>query len=218
VLVDNRAGAAGLIAARAVALARPDGHTLACSHAGFVRLHAVDDQNSALNGLRPIAKLSRSGLVVTVGADAAYRRLRELAAAVQGRRGGVSDALAGIGSPADMAVLRLVGIAGRFGALHIPYKSAPEGELALTAGDVDFYVGRVGPVAAALPWLRSGRVRALAVTSRQRLPMMLSVATAMESGVPDFVVEPCVGLAAAGPNRTRCLRPVPARRGRGRDT
>jgi tripartite-type tricarboxylate transporter receptor subunit TctC len=196
-LVDNRAGAGGLIAARAVALARPDGHTLLCIHSGFVTLQAMDEPNGPLTSLRPIGKLSRSALVVTVRGDAAYRSLGDLIGAVQGRPGGLTYASGGIGSPAHFAVLRLAGIVGRFDALHVPYKGALEGELAVAAGDVDFHVG---PVGAALPLLRGGRVRALAVTSRQRLPALPSVATAGESGVPDFVIEPWVGLAAPWPN------------------
>jgi len=195
-LVDNRAGASGLIGARAAALAPPDGHTLLCIHSGFVTLQAMDEANGPLNALRPIAKLSRSALVVTVRAEAPYGSLRDLIGAVQGRPGGLSYASGGIGSPAHIAVLRLAAIVGRFDAVHVPYKGSPEADFAVAAGDVDFHVG---PVGAALPLLRSGRLRALAVTSRQRLPVLPSVATAMESGVPDFVVEPWVGLAAPSP-------------------
>jgi tripartite-type tricarboxylate transporter receptor subunit TctC len=196
-LVDNWAGAGGLIAARSVALARPDGHALLCIHSGFVTLQAMDEQNGPLNTLRPIAKLSRSALVVTVRSDAPYRSLGDLIGAVQGRPGGLTYASGGIGSPAHFAVLRLAGIVGRFDAVHIPYKGALEGDLAVAAGEVDFHVG---PVGTALSLVSSGRVRALAVTSRQRLPALSSVATAGESGVPDFVIEPWVGLAAPWPN------------------
>jgi tripartite-type tricarboxylate transporter receptor subunit TctC len=206
-LVDNRAGAGGLIAARAAALARPDGHTLLCIHSGFVTLQAMDEPNGPLNALRPIAKVSRSALAVTVRADAPYRSLRDLIGAVQGRPGGLSYASGGIGSPAHIAVLRLAGIVGRFDAIHVPYKGAPEGELAVAAGDVDFHVG---PVGAALPLLRAGRLRALAVTSRQRLPTLPSVATALESGVPDYVVEPWVGFAAPWSNSEPAVAPLSA--------
>jgi tripartite-type tricarboxylate transporter receptor subunit TctC len=196
-LVDNRVGAGGLIAARVAAQSRPDGHTLVCIHSGFVTLQAMDEQGGPLTVLRPIAKLSRSALVVTVRGDAPYRSLGDLIGAVQGRPGGLTYASGGIGSPAHIAVLRLAGIVGRFDAVHVPYKGAFEGDLAVAAGEVDFHVG---PVGTALSSVRSGRVRALAVTSRQRLPALPSVATAGESGVPDFVIEPWVGLAAPWPN------------------
>lgn len=196
-LVDNRAGAGGLIAARSVAQGRPDGHTLICIHSGFVTLQAMDALTGPLSSLRPIARLSRSALVVTVRGDAPYRNLGDLIGAVQARPGGLTYASGGIGSPAHMAVLRLAGIVGRFDAVHVPYKGAPEGDLAVAAGEVDFHVG---PVGTAMSLLTSGRVRALAVTSRNRLPALPSVATAGESGVPDFVIEPWVGLAAPWPN------------------
>jgi tripartite-type tricarboxylate transporter receptor subunit TctC len=96
-----------------------------------------------------------------------------------------------------MAVLRLASVLGQFDAVHVPYKGAPEGDLAVAAGEVDFHVG---PVGTALSLLSSGRVRALAVTSRQRLTAMPSVATAGESGVAGFVIEPWVGLAVPWPN------------------
>jgi tripartite-type tricarboxylate transporter receptor subunit TctC len=190
ILVDNRAG-----------------HTLLCIHSGYVTLQAMDEPNGPLNALRPIAKVSRSALVVTVRTDAPYRSLRDLIGAVQDRPGGLSYASGGIGSPEHMAVLRLAGIVGSFDAVHVPYKGAPEGQLALVVGDVDFHVG---PVGAALPFLHGGRLRALAVTSRQRLPVLPSVASALESGVPGLVVEPWVGLAAPWSNSELAVAPLSA--------
>ena len=191
-LVDNRAGAGGLIAARMVAQARPDGHTLACIHSGFINLHAMDEANGPLKALRPIAKLVRSALVVTVRGEAPYRSLRELIDAVQRTPARLTYASGGTGSPAHVAVLRLAAIVGQFDAVHVPYKGSPESDLAAAAGDVDFHVG---PVGAALPFLRSGRLRALAVTSRERLPTLPDTATGVESGVPEWVIEPWMGMA-----------------------
>jgi hypothetical protein len=199
--VDNRFGAGGLIAARAATLARLDGPTLLCIHSGFVTLQAMDEPNGPLNALRPIAKVPRSALVVTVRADVPYRRLRDLIGAVQGRPGGLSYASGGIGSPAHIAVRRLADIVGRFDVVHVPYNGAPEGELAVVAGDVDFHIG---PIGAALPMLRSGRLRALAVTSRQRLPVAsagltftLDVSTARAGVVdPDCTAEKAAKSAA----------------------
>lgn len=191
-LVDNRAGAGGLIAARMVAQARPDGHTLACIHSGFINLHAMDEANGPLKALRPIAKLVRSALVVTVRGEAPHRSLRELIDAVQRTPARLTYASGGTGSPAHAAVLRLAAIVGQFDAVHVPYKGSPESDLAAAAGDVDFHVG---PVGAALPFLRSGRLRALAVTSRERLPTLPDTATGVESGVPEWVIEPWMGMA-----------------------
>lgn len=191
-LVDNRAGAGGLIAARMVAQARPDGHTLACIHSGFINLHAMDEANGPLKALRPIAKLVRSALVVTVRGEAPHRSLRELIDAVQRTPARLTYASGGTGSPAHVAVLRLAAIVGQFDAVHVPYKGSPESDLAAAAGDVDFHVG---PVGAALPFLRSGRLRALAVTGRERLPTLPDTATGVESGVPEWVIEPWMGMA-----------------------
>lgn len=191
-LVDNRAGAGGLIAARMVAQARPDGHTLACIHSGFISLHAMDEANGPLKALRPIARLVRSALVVTVRGEAPYRSLRELIDAVQRTPARLSYASGGTGSPAHVAVLRLADIVGQFNAVHVPYKGSPEADLAAAAGEVDFHVG---PVGSALPFLRSGRLRALAVTSSERLPTLPGTATGGEAGVPEWVIEPWMGIA-----------------------
>jgi tripartite-type tricarboxylate transporter receptor subunit TctC len=196
-LVDNRAGAGGMIAARSVVQGPPDGHKIICIHSGFVTLQAMRGQAGPLTSLRPIAKLTRSALVVTVRGDAPYVDLHDLIAAVQSRPGGLTYASGGIGSPAHMAVLRLAAIAGRFDAVHVPYKGALEGSLAVAQGEVDF---QAGPVGTALPLIGSGRIRALAVTSRERLSALPLVATAGESGLQDFVIEPWVGLAAPWQN------------------
>ena len=123
---------------------------------------------------------------------APYRSLRELIDAVQRTPARLTYASGGTGSPAHIAVLRLAAIVGQFDAVHVPYKGSPESDLAAAAGDVDFHVG---PVGAALPFLRSGRLRALAVTSRERLPTLPDTATGVESGVPEWVVEPWMGMA-----------------------
>lgn len=193
VLVDNRSGAGGLIGARVVAHALPDGHTVACIHSGFVTLQAMDEAGGPLNALRPVAKLSRSALVVAVRAAAPYRSLAELVSAVRARPGQLSYASGGIGSPAHLAALRLTAAAGGLdAAIHVPYKGSPEADIAVVTGEVDFHVG---PAGAALPFFQSGRLRALAVTSRQRLPSLPDVTTTAQAGVPELVVEPWVGLA-----------------------
>lgn len=192
VLVDNRAGAGGLIGARVVAHALPDGHTVACIHSGFVTLQAMDEAGGPLNTLRPVARMSRSALAVAVRAAAPYGSLAELVGAVQARPGQLSYSSAGIGSPAHMAVLRLAAAMGSFDAIHVPYKGSPEADIAVVTGEVDFHVG---PVGAALPFIRSGRSRALAVTSRQRLSSLPEVMTTAQAGIPGLMIEPWVGLA-----------------------
>jgi tripartite-type tricarboxylate transporter receptor subunit TctC len=192
VLVDNRPGASGLIGARAVAQAVPGSHVVACIHSGLVTLQALDEAGGPLNALRPVAKMSRSALAVVVRDAAPYRSLAELVGAVQARPGQLKYSSAGFGSPAHMAVMRLAATVAPFDAIHVPYKGSPEADVAVVTGEVDFHVG---PIGAALPFIRSGQSRALALTGRQRAPSLPDVMTAAQAGVPDLVIEPWVGLA-----------------------
>jgi tripartite-type tricarboxylate transporter receptor subunit TctC len=195
-VVDNRAGAGGLIAARLVAQSPADGHMLACVHSGFVTLQAIDASRGPLNLICPIAKVSRTALTLTVRADAPYRSVQALINAARGRPGRLSYASGGIGSPAHMATLRMADSVGGLELVHVPFKGGGEADIAAAAGEVDF---NFSPIGTALPLLRSGRLRALAVTGQERWPAPPDVATMTEAGLPGLVIEPWVGLASACP-------------------
>ena len=190
--VEAKPGAGGLLGARAVARAAPDGYTMAFIHSGLLTAQAIDPAIDVLGELAPIARLVQTPCVLVVRAESPYRRLSDLIDTVLARPGELSFGSGGIGTPAHVAVAEIASRVPRFDALHVPYKGAVEVNNAMLAGDVDFQAGILGSV---LPLLRSGQFRALAVTSRVPVSSLPSVPTMAEAGIAGLVVEPWGGLA-----------------------
>lgn len=193
VLADNIPGAGGLIAAKAVARATSDGHTLLLVHSGMVAVQVLNPRLDLLRELVPLARLVHSPLALVVRADVPYKTLAELIAAVRAQPGQFAFGSGGIGSPAHVAVLEIASRAGPFAAVHIPYNGAAEAGTALLRGDIEFQFGVLGAV---LPMVVAGRFRALAVTGATRSALLPEVPTVAEAGLPGFRIEPWAGLAA----------------------
>ena len=193
VVVENKAGAGGLLGVKAAAQAAPDGYTLTYIHSGMVTIQAMNPKLDLLKELRPIAKLSHSPFMVVVNAESRYKSFQDLVADVQARPDKLTFGSGGAGSPAHLAVEYLEERLGNFKAVHVPFKGAIEGANAIVGGQVDFMVGLLG---AFTGLVQGGRLRALAVTSRNRVPLFPNVPTLTEAGVPGFVFEPWGGLAA----------------------
>ena len=191
VIIDNKAGAGGLIGTKAVSSAAPDGYTLGYLHAGLVTVQALNPKLDLLKELRPVAKLTSTPFVVVVRADSPFKTFKDLVAAVQAKPGKVSFGSGGVGSPPHFAVEMIEETLGNFKALHVPYKAATESTTGVIAGDIDFSIAILGTV---VPFIQSGKLRALAVSSRARLPLMPDVPTIAESGVANFVLQPWGGL------------------------
>jgi tripartite-type tricarboxylate transporter receptor subunit TctC len=189
VVVENRPGGGALLASELAARAAPDGHTLFTGDNGILVfnpfLHDRLPYDPARD-FRAIGGLARFQLLALVPADSA---LRDLA----GLRGlsGLSYGSSGVGSPQHLAGARLLRQAGAMEATHIPYRG---GGAVLT----DLMAGRIGfamlDTAAALPQIREGRLRALAIGSAQRFPALPDVPTAVEAGMDGYVVEAWQGL------------------------
>lgn len=193
VVVDNKSGAAGLLATKAVAQAAPDGYTLGYIHAGLITVQLTSGRLDLLKELRPVAKLSSTPFALVVRTDSSYATVKDLIAAVRARPGALSYGSAGIASPAHFAVEYFQEKVGNFQALHVPFKGASETAQAMLGGQVEFQIGNVGAIT---PLVQTGKLRALAVTSRARLAVLPNAPTMAEAGVSDFVFEPWGGLAA----------------------
>ena len=130
--------------------------------------------------------------MAVVNAESKYKTMQDLVADVQANPGKLTFGSGGPGSPAHLAVEYIEEKLGNFKAVHVPFKGAAEAANAIVGGQVDF---QVGLLAASIPLVLGGKLRALAVTSAKRLPQLPNVPTMSEAGVPGFVFEPWGGFA-----------------------
>ena len=194
VIVVNKPGAGGIIGSEAVAKSPPDGYTLLMvysSHMVNPSLYAKLPYDT-IRDFAPITLVNTVNLVLTVGADVPASSVRDLIALAKARPGQLNYGTIGIGSLGHLAALRFAKEAG-IDVVQVPYKSAPEVTTALLRGDAAFYFD--SPITA-LPFIRSGKVRALAVTSSARSAVLPDVPTLAEAGLPGFEVVGWNGLLA----------------------
>ncbi|WP_137918861.1 tripartite tricarboxylate transporter substrate binding protein [Hydrogenophaga sp. 2FB] len=185
VIVEAKPGASGLIGMRAVTSSAADGYTLAYVSTGQVTLSAMNPKFDLLKELKPVVRVSGSPFGVLVSTASPYKTMAELVVAVRAQPGKLSFGTAGAGSPAHMAVAHLEDALKDFQALHVPFKGAVESINAILAGQIDFTIGVLG---AAVPHLKAGKLRILAVTPARRVALMPDVPTVAEAlGTPyDF--------------------------------
>lgn len=190
---ENRPGASGTIAANAVAKANPDGYTLlalSTTHAmapGVIKKMPYDTVGD-FAGITTLASLPH--LLVT-GAEQKARSIQDLVTLAKSRPGGLTyGAILGAGPHLNAVhFLQKMGIEGRL----VPFKGAPEALMEVMAGRVDIYFS---PITPALPFLQSGRMQAIAVTSKHRSSALSDVPTTFEQGYPDSEFGLWVGIAA----------------------
>jgi tripartite-type tricarboxylate transporter receptor subunit TctC len=182
VIVVNKAGAAGAIAAQAVAEARPDGYTLfvgggsETTSVGNFKPLSYDPRKSFV----PIIKVSRAPSILAVRADSKFTDMKALLAQAQLAPEKVSYGSTGEGGIFHATGLVLEKQAG-VKLLHVPYKGAADSMNALLGGQVDSAFGAYEEMKAMID---AGRVRPLALFSRTRLPGLPNVPTLTEVGVP----------------------------------
>jgi tripartite-type tricarboxylate transporter receptor subunit TctC len=192
-VVDNRVGAGGSIGVELVTKAAPDGYTLLVTSSGVVTNAALRPQSyDPVRDLQPISRLTSNPYIVILTPSLPVSNIKELIALAKTKPGGLSFASAGIGSIVHMGAELLTVMAGT-PMTHIPYKGVADAYPAVAAGQADWMIG--SPISA-LPLIRAGRLKAIAVTSKVRAKALPDVPTVAESGIPGYDVVAWFGMLA----------------------
>ncbi len=205
VVLENKPGANAVLATEAVAAARPDGLTLlvaATNHTMIPALYGGRIKFDAAKSFVPVCTLASSATVLVVGPSMPVKTVAEFLARVRAKPDSATYATPGQGSSPHLATeqfRRLTNTA----MVHVPYKGAAPAVTDLIGGQVDLSFATLGSV---LPHLRSGKLRALAVASRQRSALLPEVPTFEEAGVKGFTVDTWYGLLAPAGTPAEALR------------
>src|SRR5712671_3589318 len=194
-VVENRAGAGGAIGARAVATAAPDGYTLLVGNTSVLAVFPAVSASAGYDPAKsfsPVAKVSESYQILVVPASSGFTSVRELVAYAKANPGKLNIAHTGSGGLPHLTVELFKSLAG-VDIVGVPYKSGGEAVTGVLAGQVDMTFEGITIL---LPLIRDGRLRALAVTSRNRTPLAPDLPTMVEAGVPGYEVTTFNGLVA----------------------
>jgi tripartite-type tricarboxylate transporter receptor subunit TctC len=184
-IVDNRPGAGGIIGIEQGIKAPPDGYTLTVIASSYTVNPAVYPLKfDPVADITPIVQMSQGPLLVVVNPAFKAQSLKELIAMAKAKPGSVNFASAGQGSVIHMAT-ELFGTMAGIKMNHVPYKGTGPALTDTIAGQTDVFFSST---ATALPHVKAGKLRALAVTTAKRIPAEPAVPTVMEAGVPGYEV------------------------------
>jgi len=195
VFVDNRIGAAGTLGAANVARSAPDGYSLLqaniASNAIAVSLYAKMPYDQ-LRDFAPITRIGVTPNIILVHPSVPFRTVRQLVDYAKANPGKLSYSAALVGTSPQLT-MELLKLQLKFDVVHIPYKIGAQAVTDTIGGQVPINISNV-PLA--MGALQGNRLRALAVTSAQRISVLPDVPTMQESGVPNFEVNSWYGLMA----------------------
>lgn len=182
VVIENRPGAGGTIAAAMVAKGEADGHTILVHSSGHALNPAIYpnlpyDTLKDLTGITPLASLPN---VMVVSPQRGWKTVADAVAAAKAKPGALNYASAGQGSATHLNAEKFKLQAG-IDAVHVPFKGTPEAISDIIGGRNDWFFA---PLASALPLIKDGKLQALAVSTPQRAPALPQVPTTVEAGVP----------------------------------
>jgi tripartite-type tricarboxylate transporter receptor subunit TctC len=195
VVLDNRPGGAGALAADIVAHSPPDGHTLLLGTVGVMAVNPTLFRNLSTDPVKdfaPVSQLVNVTNLLAAPVDRGFKTVAELVAALKAAPGRLSYGSAGIGAAGHLAGALLDYLAGTE-AVHIPYRGGGQLITDLISGKIDYAFATAATV---LPHVETGRLRALAVPTEQRSRLLPEVPTMAEAGVPGYAINNWYGLVA----------------------
>ena len=194
VIVENRAGAGGNVGADAVAKAAPDGYTLLMSSAGILTANQFLYSKMPFDPEKdfiPVSIVADMPMMVVVNPKVEAKTLRELVAMARANPGKLNFGSPGIGTTGHLG-LALMLHAAKVQITHVPYRGAAPAITDLVGGQIDGVVDNPPTV---LPHINEGRLRALAVTAKQRLALLPDLPTTAEAGVANYEASSWFGIA-----------------------
>ena len=194
IVIDNRPGAGGNLAAELAAKSAPDGYTLFITGIGFVvNVSLYKTLNyDPLKDFAPITQLGSTHNVLVSHPSLPVRSVRELIALAKKMPGKIDFVSSGSGTSGHLTMELFKSLAG-ISLMHIPYKSIAQAQADLVAGQVPLFFPTIP---GALPFIRSGRVIALGVSGSKRSPVLAQIPTMVEAGVPGYEVMQWYGVLA----------------------
>ena len=185
VVVDNRGGAGGTIGAEIAARAAPDGYTLIMVSGSYAVNPTVYKLSyDPVDGVTPVAQIATGPFVVVVHPSVPVKNIKELLALAKAKPGGLNFASTGTGGITHLTT-ELFKLMAHVNLTHIPYKGTGPAIIDLLGGQVQVLFGAS---AALVPHVRTGKLRALAVTGPERMGALPDLPTVNESGVPGYEV------------------------------
>jgi tripartite-type tricarboxylate transporter receptor subunit TctC len=182
VIVENRAGAGGVVGADAVAKAAPDGYTLLLGSNGPLTNAPVLQARLPYDPERDfaaVAMISRSPVTLSVRADSPFRTIADVLAAARAKPGDLSIGSSGQGSATHFLIEQVMAAAG-ISMTHVPYRGSSQSVPDLIAGNIPLVMAEISTI---LPLWQSGRARILAMSSAGRMPIAPEIPTLIEQGL-----------------------------------
>jgi tripartite-type tricarboxylate transporter receptor subunit TctC len=193
IVIDNRAGSGGVLGTEIAANAPKDGYTLVIGNISTIGVSPALYQKLPYQPVRdfsPVSLMASAPFVMVVPASVAAQTPKEFVALARSKPGGLNYASTGVGSPGHLSAA-LLASSTSIEMQHVPYKTLGPALLDMTAGQIHLLFLGIGPAQAQS---KSGKIRALAVSSAKRSPLVPELPTVAEAGVPGFDVTGWYGL------------------------
>jgi tripartite-type tricarboxylate transporter receptor subunit TctC len=209
IVADNRGGAGGTIATELVARAEPNGYTLLLCNAPVLAINPSLYKNVAYDPVRdfaPVIGIAEVPLFLLVHPSVPVKSYDDFLPYVRSKKGGINYASGSVGSTTHLS-MELFKTMAKVQLTHVPYKGSGPALAAIAAGEVPIMFELMP---SAMPFVKSERLRAIAVTSAQRSPLMPSLPTVAEKGLPGYEVASWFGLCAPKKTPSGVVRKISA--------